>query len=86
MSNYGGNGRRRRRNARDTYLRNLRDEGCDCAPQITAIPRWAWPPGMVGGVYVSHDRTCPLGQKVLPMNRAGIIPSLFYRDPGCTRD
>ncbi len=71
---------------RRSVLHSVRRLGCNCAPEIVAVPREMWPSAaVVSGHFVSHESGCPLGDRVLRLNAKGIVPSLFEHTARCAR-
>ncbi len=80
--------RRQEARAARRGLRHLRDAGCNCSPRYFPISTEGLPAGAKDGLYVVHEMGCPFGDAMIPANRAGRVPSVFYFDPGdgrCTR-
>ena len=54
------------------------DLGCRCRPEITDAPiEQTHAIGAVAGWWIRHDSGCPFGDAIVPMNRAGIVPTIF---------
>ncbi len=77
----------RRAQERDA-LRDLRGEGCRCAPTIAPVDEdTAKAAGARFGAHILHQRGCPLGDWVLAANARGVLPALFVTgtDRRCSR-
>ncbi len=74
-----------RREARST-AHAMRQHGCNCRPTIIALPESMWPEGATAGYAVIHPSGCPLGDRMLPFNKVGILPALHDTiPPRCSR-
>lgn len=63
--------------------RDLHRAGCRCTPDIV-------PDDLIAGatycMIVAHQLGCPLGERVMPFNRAGVIPLIRATSPArCER-
>ena len=78
--------RAQRRRRDRLYLHSLRDRGCTCTPTLTDVAQADYPEGVRAGVYVAHEQGCCLGDRVVTLNRLGVVPSMFYAPVGGDRD
>lgn len=58
--------------------RELVGLGCRCHPTITDAPiEETERLGAMFGWHIRHDTGCPFGDSIVPMNRVGIVPTIF---------
>lgn len=79
--------RHRNRPGRKPDLSALYALGCTChAPSVETISPDEWPEGLVHGIYVWHERGCPMGTAAHVQNLRGYVPQIVqtYR-PGNRR-
>jgi hypothetical protein len=64
----------------------MRQHGCNCQPTVTAVDPALWPPGCTMGYAVRHQSGCALGDRMLALNKAGILLALIDAiPPRCQR-
>lgn len=65
--------------------RDLRARGCRCHADIALLPNaHVKAVGASIGAMIRHQKGCPFGDQFVPLNRAGLMPSLVT-SAGCRR-
>jgi hypothetical protein len=70
------NDRQQRRANERLLMRKLRQDGCRCIPTIhRGAPAPPPPmPGVTWGGWVEHQEDCPLGRRLVKLNKLGQYP------------